>query len=83
MSLKPKIVFGLSCIASVLVIYKVHDFQNQERERMRTGVYKDIERRQLALGENVESEQRKLHNLHMLNEQVKLTEALTENSKSN
>ena len=50
---------------------------------MRTGVYKDIERRQLALGENVESEQRKLHNLHMLNEQVKLTEALTENSKSN
>lgn len=83
MSLKPKIIFGLSCIASVLVIYKVHDYQNQERERMRTGVYKDIERRQSALGENIESEQRKLHNLHMLNEQAKLTQSLTENSKSN
>jgi hypothetical protein len=50
---------------------------------MRTGVYKDIERRQSALGENIESEQRKLHNLHMLNEQAKLTQSLTENSKSN
>ena len=50
---------------------------------MRTGVFKDIERRQTALGESVESEQRKLHNQRMLNEQAKLTQSLIEKSKAN
>jgi hypothetical protein len=49
---------------------------------MRQGVYKDIERRQLALGENIENEQRKAHNLQTLADQAKLTQLLTEKSKS-
>lgn len=50
---------------------------------MRLGVYKDIERRQTGLAENIENEQRKVHNLQQLNEQAKLTQILTEKSKSN
>lgn len=83
MSTKAKLIFLGSCLVSTIIIYKVHNYQNEERNRMRLGVYKDLERRQTGLNENIESEQRKAHNLHMLSEQAKLTQRLSESSKSN
>lgn len=80
MSTKAKAFFLGSCIFSSVVIYKVHEYQEDERKRMRAGVYKDIER-QKSKKASTEAEDKKLHNIQMLNEQAKLHDILTDKSK--
>lgn len=46
---------------------------------MRAGVYKDIERRSKKA--STEAEDKKLHNIQMLNEQAKLHDTLTDKTK--
>lgn len=79
MSTAAKSFFLGSCIFSTAVIYKVHGYQEEERKRMREGVYKDIERRNTKKS-NVEiNEQQKL-NKQMYDQQVKLQESLSNQS---
>jgi hypothetical protein len=62
------IFFGACCV-STLIIYKVHAYQNEERTRVRAGVFKDIERRQENLNQK--------RNIQMLKEQAELQNSLS------
>lgn len=73
MSHKAKLFFVSSCFVSGLIIYKVHDFQKSERDRMRLGVIKDIERRSLN---KVEKDQQRHNNLQMIEQQLELEKSL-------
>lgn len=82
MSTTAKGIFLGSCIFSVAIIYKVHDYQDKERKRVREGVYKDIERRNLKESESLTEQkiEQKIHNIQMLNNQAKLQESLSSQS---
>lgn len=84
MTTKAKLVFIGACGISTLIIYKVHQYQSDERKRVRQGVYRDIERRQASLNLKLDQEQenRKLHNIQMQKEQSNLQKTLTEKSDS-
>lgn len=77
MSNTAKTIFLGSCIFTTIVIFKVHEYQDAERKRMREGVYKDIERRANKLTETNQLDQQKQHNQHMLDKQVKLHDTLS------
>ena len=50
---------------------------------MRQGVYRDVERRQMnTIESQIDQEQRQLHNLQMLRQQVELEKALTSESSA-
>uniref|UniRef100_A0A8C5MFT7 PET117 cytochrome c oxidase chaperone n=1 Tax=Leptobrachium leishanense TaxID=445787 RepID=A0A8C5MFT7_9ANUR len=65
MSTRSKVVLGVSVLLSVATVVGVHLTQKQDRERLRDGVYRDIER-----------QNRKQENLRLLQEQIVLTEQL-------
>ncbi|KAK3608569.1 hypothetical protein CHS0354_042557 [Potamilus streckersoni] len=63
MSLTSKAVFGGSVVFTVSIISYVHWKQNYDRQRMREGVYRDLDR-----------QQQKMQNLQMLKDQIALAE---------
>ena len=71
-----------SCFATGLVIYQVHKYQQDERDRVRVGVYKDFERRseksKLLEDQELNNQQKKLSNLQLLKEQVNLEKSLSQ-----
>ncbi|KAM4772319.1 protein PET117 homolog, mitochondrial [Rhinophrynus dorsalis] len=65
MSTRSKVVLGISAILSVATVVGVHVKQKSERERLRDGVVRDLER-----------QSRKQENLRLLQEQINLTKQL-------
>ncbi|KAM8946729.1 protein PET117 homolog, mitochondrial [Pelodytes ibericus] len=65
MSAGSKVVLGVSVLLSVATVAGVHAKQKLDRERLREGVYRDIER-----------QNRKQENTRLLKEQVELTKQL-------
>uniref|UniRef100_T1I154 Protein pet117 log mitochondrial n=2 Tax=Rhodnius TaxID=13248 RepID=T1I154_RHOPR len=63
MSLTSKVVFTTSAAASATIIGYVHYKQENDRNKMREGVLRDIEQQQM----------RKRHNIYMLEQQKYLT----------
>ncbi|CAF0715770.1 unnamed protein product [Brachionus calyciflorus] len=70
MSTKAKLIFSTCCAVSGYIIYRVHEYQQEERDRVRQGVFRDIERRA-----------NKLKNQQLLEEQAELQRQLTNNKK--
>ncbi|XP_063299765.1 protein PET117 homolog, mitochondrial [Pelobates fuscus] len=65
MSTRSKVVLGISVLLSGATVIGVHIKQKLDRERLREGVYRDIER-----------QNRKQENLRLLEEQINLTRQL-------
>ncbi|KAG9484230.1 protein PET117 homolog, mitochondrial [Eleutherodactylus coqui] len=65
MSTLAKVVLGITVVLSVGTVIGVHVLQTLERERLRMGVYHDLER-----------QKRKEENLRLLQEQIELTKQL-------
>ncbi|KAJ1153227.1 hypothetical protein NDU88_005988 [Pleurodeles waltl] len=65
MSTASKVVLGVSVLASVATVAGVHLKQKLDRERLREGVFRDLER-----------QHRKEENLRLLQEQIALTKQL-------
>lgn len=65
MSKASKVVLGLSIVLSISTVAGVHIKQNWDRQRLRDGVLRDLER-----------VERKRENLHALEEQIQLTREL-------
>ncbi|XP_072265565.1 protein PET117 homolog, mitochondrial [Pyxicephalus adspersus] len=65
MSTRSKVVLGISVVLTVGTVVGVHVTQNLERQRLREGVFYDLER-----------QKRKQENLRLLNEQIELTKQL-------
>nr|KAF6330691.1 PET117 cytochrome c oxidase chaperone [Myotis myotis] len=71
MSRSSKLVLGLSVVLTAATVVGVHLNQRQDRQRLRDGVIRDIER-----------QNRKKENIRLLGEQILLTEQLeTEREK--
>ncbi|XP_053567970.1 protein PET117 homolog, mitochondrial [Bombina bombina] len=67
MSTLSKVVLGISVLLSVGTVVGVHVKQKLDRERLREGVFRDLER-----------QVRKEENLRLLQEQIVLTKQLEE-----
>ncbi|XP_069788124.1 protein PET117 homolog, mitochondrial [Narcine bancroftii] len=65
MSTVSKVVLGVSAVLTAGTVAGVHLRQKQERERLREGVYRDLER-----------QERKKENIRILEEQISLTKKL-------
>ncbi|XP_048456585.1 protein PET117 homolog, mitochondrial [Rhincodon typus] len=65
MSTVSKVVFGVSVVLTVGTVAGVHLKQHLDRERLREGVFRDLER-----------QARKKENLRILEEQISLTKKL-------
>ncbi|XP_059561445.1 protein PET117 homolog, mitochondrial [Myotis daubentonii] len=65
MSRSSKLVLGLSVVLTAATVVGVHLNQRQDRQRLRDGVIRDIER-----------QNRKKENIRLLGEQILLTEQL-------
>ncbi|XP_051868108.1 protein PET117 homolog, mitochondrial [Pristis pectinata] len=65
MSTASKVALGVSAVLTVGTVAGVHLRQKLERERLREGVYRDLER-----------QQRKKENIRILEEQISLTKKL-------
>lgn len=65
MSRSSKLVLGLSVVLTAATVVGVHLNQRQDRQRLRDGVIRDIER-----------QNRKKENIRLLGEQIILTEQL-------
>ncbi|KAG8444027.1 hypothetical protein GDO86_009281 [Hymenochirus boettgeri] len=65
MSTRSKVVLGFSVLVSVATVVGVHAKQRLDRERLREGVFRDLER-----------QNRKQENLRLLQEQIHLTKQL-------
>ncbi|KAL2086077.1 hypothetical protein ACEWY4_017136 [Coilia grayii] len=65
MSTASKVVLGLSVVLTISTVAGVHIKQNWDRQRLREGVLRDLERLE-----------RKRENLRLLEEQIQLTKEL-------
>ncbi|XP_059842427.1 protein PET117 homolog, mitochondrial [Hemitrygon akajei] len=65
MSTASKVALGVSAVLTAGTVAGVHLKQKLERERLREGVYRDLER-----------QQRKKENIRILEEQISLTKKL-------
>ncbi|KAG5855509.1 protein PET117 homolog, mitochondrial [Anguilla rostrata] len=65
MSTTSKVVFGISLTLTLATVAGVHIKQNWDREKLREGVFRDLERLE-----------RKKENLRLLEEQISLTKEL-------
>ncbi|XP_053315748.1 protein PET117 homolog, mitochondrial [Spea bombifrons] len=72
MSTRSKVVLGISVLVSVATVVGVHVNQRLDRERLREGVYRDIER-----------QNRKQENLRLLQDQIELTKLLEAEREKN